>query len=126
MTDATSGVNQVYVYIDGTPTLMQKTGSTYYHNTTLSSGNHTYYISASDNVGNEKESSSGDISIAPNWDIVIDGICDMLDASQISFNWNSGDGSNPGWIRADINNDGYVNILDASQVSAHWQESWYS
>ncbi|MDH7507708.1 MAG: hypothetical protein QHH15_08010, partial [Candidatus Thermoplasmatota archaeon] len=107
-----------------TPILMQNTGSTYYYNTTLSSGNHSYYIYAIDNAGNTETSSTGLISKAPNWDINMDGICNIFDVSLISAKWLQ-TGAN-GWIREDINNDGSVNILDVSIISLHWNEWWWT
>jgi len=124
VTDTTAGVKEVYIYIDGSPILMQKAGGIYYHNATLASGNHTFYIEAKDNAENTQTSSSDKISKAPNWDINMDGTCNGLDVTLLSLKWLNGDGSNKGWIREDINNDGYVNGLDVTQLSLHWLELW--
>jgi len=122
--DVLSGVKEVYLYLDGSPVIMSKTGTTYYYNTTLASGDTNYYITASDIVDNIETTSTDTISKAPNWDINEDGILNGFDVSFLSLNWLVGDGSNPGWIRADINNDGYINGFDVTQISLHWLEMW--
>ena len=122
VTDSLSGINEVFLYVDGTPILMQHTGSLYYYNYTLGSGHHTYYIYATDEADNSQTSVTNPISIAPNWDITMDGVVNVMDVSAISVNWlHTG---TPGWIREDINNDGAVNILDVSAISVHWLETW--
>jgi hypothetical protein len=122
VTDTLSGINEVTLYVDGIPLAMLHTGSTYYYNTTLNSGHYNYYIYATDKADNSETSTSSLISIAPNWDIVMDGECNLLDVSAISFKWLHA--GTPGWIREDINNDGMVNILDVSAISLHWLETW--
>ena len=122
VTDALSGVNQVFLYINSTPYPMQHAGSTYYHNFTLGSGHHNYHIYATDNAGNTQTSSTTVLNISPNWDVNMDGQCNLVDASLVSLKWlNVG---TPGWIREDINNDGTVNILDVSAISLHWMQIW--
>jgi hypothetical protein len=125
VTDGLSGVDEVYIYIQSVQYLMQQTGSTstYYYNWTLNYGNRTYYIKAFDNAGNSKQSDPTIISIPPNWDVIVDGVCNINDVVQISNTWLQV--GTPGWIRADINNDGVVNILDVSAISVHWLEVWW-
>jgi hypothetical protein len=125
VTDATSGVDEVYINLTGSsPELMVNIPGTdtYYYNTTLSSGNYSYNISATDNVENSGSSSTYWFMVPPNWDITMDGICNYMDITRISIEWLS-TGSN-GWIREDINNDGNVNFMDVTQMSLHWLETW--
>jgi len=122
VTDALSGINEVFLNVDSIPLLMQHTGSTYYYNTTLTSGHYNYYIYAIDKADNSESSTTSLISIAPNWDIDMDGICDLVDASKVSLKWLQV--GSPGWIREDINNDGTINILDVSAISVHWLNTW--
>ena len=95
---------------------------TYYYNTTLSSGNYSYNISATDNVENSDSSSTYWFLVPPNWDITMDGVCNYMDITRISIEWLN-TGSN-GWIREDITNDGNVNYMDITQISLHWMETW--
>ena len=124
VTDALSGVDEVHLYLEGSPLFMQNTGSTYYYNTTLDYGNRTYYIHAKDDLGNAETSATGVISVPPNWDINEDGVCDIFDVSLISAAWLQEGAS--GWIREDINNDGKVDILDVSIISLYWLQKWYT
>jgi hypothetical protein len=127
VSDSLSEVNEVYIYIAGSPTLMSKIGTLYYHNTTLNDGDTEFYITATDIIDNYRSSATDTITKAPNWDVDADLLyrsCNGYDVSIISLSWLAGDGTDPGWIRADINNDGYVNGFDITQISLHWLEDW--
>jgi len=102
---------------------MVKQGNNYFCNTTLSEiGTYNYYIWANDSSNNINTSTPDVLTIPPNWDIFVDGVCNGLDVTWVSIYWmNTGD---PGWIRADINNDGVVNGLDVTFISLHWMETW--
>ena len=102
---------------------MTKIGDTYYYNTTFSDvGSYSYFIWANDTSDNVNTSSVDMFDVPPNWDITMDGICDYMDITKISIEWQS-TGSN-GWIREDITNDGWVDYLDITQISLHWGETW--
>ncbi|MDH7507169.1 MAG: hypothetical protein QHH15_05225 [Candidatus Thermoplasmatota archaeon] len=98
----------------------------YYYNTTLTSiGTHNNFIWAVDTTSVSKTSNINPYVKPPNWDINMDGICNILDVTGedgISVNWLKVGAS--GWIRADINNDGLVNILDVSIISLYWMQTW--
>ena len=127
ITDSLSGVDDsnVYIYLDSSPLLWQKTGTNYYYNGTLGSGRYNYHIEATDNAGNTETTSDVPLNIAPNWDINMDGVCNINDVTGlggIATKWLQV--GTPGWIRADIDNNGVVNILDVSIISVYWLGSW--
>jgi hypothetical protein len=95
----------------------------YYYNSTLTDvGSYSYFIWGIDTTNVIKTSGINAYTKAPNWDINMDGICNILDVSQISSYWLHV--GTPGWIRADINNNGEVNIVDVSAISAYWLHTW--
>jgi len=99
-------------------------GGQYYYNTTYTAvGSYSYHIWANDTSDNSNTSSVDTFEVPPNWDINMDGICNIIDVSRCSVEWMNSS-SNNGWIREDINNDGNVNIIDVSQLSVHWLETW--
>jgi hypothetical protein len=102
---------------------MTKTGDTYYHNTTLmDNGTYSYFIWVNDTSDNRNSSSGSPFELPPNWDILIDHDCNIIDLIQVA---NHFDETGPlGWIREDVNNDGDVSIVDLIQVSNHFDETW--
>jgi len=62
---------------------------TYYYNTTLSSGNYSYNISAKDNAENPDSSSTYWFLVPPNWDITMDGVCNFMEVTKMSLEWQS-------------------------------------
>lgn len=61
-------------------------------------------------------------SMPPNWDINIDGYCNILDLLHIAFHL--GQSGQNGWIREDFDKNGRIQILDLVLVSHHLGESW--
>ena len=100
-------------------------GKYYYRSTTAFStvGNYSYYIWAKDSNNNANTSSSVAFSMPPNWDINIDGDCNILDLVSVS-NYYGQSGSN-GWIRQDADNNGLIQVLDLVNLSNHYGTSWY-
>jgi len=97
----------------------------YYYNTSTIFSNHgsySYYIWANDINGNSSTSTVYDFSMPPNWDIDMNGVCNVLDLILIS-NHNDETGS-LGWIREDADNNGIINMLDFVLVSQHYYETW--
>jgi len=98
--------------------------STYYYNTSFSQqGNFSYFIWANDTKNNHAASIPNYFSLAPNWDITNDGICNMLDLTVISTQY--GQINTPGWIREDVDNNGQIQVIDLVFVSNHYEESWW-
>jgi hypothetical protein len=98
-------------------------GDIYYYNTTFTVvGSYSYFIWAIDTNSVSKVSGIDSYTKPPNWDINMDGICNIIDVSMVSAKWLQMGA--PGWIRNDINNDGIVNILDVSMVSMYWLYTW--
>lgn len=95
----------------------------YYYNITFTQyGIYQYFIWASDAWGNACQSSRYEFVMPPNWEIKIDGVCDLLDLITQSNHYEE---TGPyGWIREDVNNDGWINILDLVIVSNHYEEQW--
>jgi hypothetical protein len=102
---------------------MTKTGDTYYHNTTLmDNGTYSYFIWVNDTSDNRNTSTGSPFELPPNWDILIDHDCNIMD---LIFVANHFDETGPnGWIREDVNNDGQVSIVDLIQVANHFDETW--
>jgi hypothetical protein len=99
--------------------------STYYYNTSFSQqGNFSYFIWANDTKNNHAASTTNHFSLAPNWDITNDGICNMLDLTFISTQY--GQINTPGWIREDVDNNGQIQVIDLVFVSNHYGESWWA
>jgi hypothetical protein len=98
-------------------------GDSYYFKTTFTSvGTYSYFIWAIDTTNVRKTSSMNSYIKPPNWDINMDGVCNIFDVTLLSTKWMQTGA--PGWIREDINNDGTVNIGDVSIVSIYWLQSW--
>jgi hypothetical protein len=95
----------------------------YYYNTTFTSvGSYGYFIWVIDATSVSKTSSISSYAKPPNWDINMDGVCNIVDVTLLSTKWLQ-TGSH-GWIREDINNDGTVNIADVSIASVYWMHTW--
>jgi hypothetical protein len=106
-------------------TMNKKMGSsTYYYNISFfQQGNFSYYIWANDTKNNPTASTPNYFSLAPNWDITNDGICNMLDLTFVSAQY--GQINTPGWIREDVDNNGQIQVIDLVFVSNHYGESWW-
>jgi hypothetical protein len=98
--------------------------STYYYNISFSQhGNFSFVIWANDTKNNNAVSTPDYFSLAPNWDITNDGICNLLDLTAISTHY--GQINMPGWIREDVDNNGQIQVMDLVIVSNHNGESWW-
>jgi len=99
--------------------------SYYYNSSTAFSnyGNYSYFIWA-DNINNNIGiSSSYTISMPPNWDVDMNGECNIYDLTLLSNHY--GETGVAGWIREDIDNNGGIEIFDFVFVSNHFTESWW-
>jgi hypothetical protein len=95
----------------------------YYTTTTFSNhGNYDYNIWAIDTSGNPSTSNVYDFAMPPNWDIDMNGVCNILDLTLISNNY--GEQGQNGWLREDIDNNGIIQVLDLAMISAHYYETW--
>lgn len=105
--------------------LAQVTGAdTYFLNTTFQqSGNYTFSIRAVESNGFETVSDIQTISLAPNWDVNEEGICNLADITIISEYY--GQMGSEGWIRADVDNNGEIQVLDFVASSNHYGEGWW-
>jgi hypothetical protein len=101
------------------------TGKYYYRTSTAFStvGNYSYKIWAKDSSNNAVSSSNVKFSMPANWDINLDGNCNILDFVRVSNLYGSTGAS--GWIREDVDNNGVVNILDMNLISNHYRDIWY-
>jgi hypothetical protein len=98
-------------------------GGVYYYNTTFTGvGTYSYLIWANDTTNVSKTSGSNSYKKPPNWDVNMDGFCNIWDVGLLSSQW--GQTGTPGWIREDVNNNGQVDIWDVGLLSAHWGEYW--
>jgi hypothetical protein len=64
------------------------------------------------------------ISAFPDYDVNMDGSCNILDLIQISNKM--GQTGAPGWIREDVDKNGNIRILDMTLVSNHYGESGWN
>jgi hypothetical protein len=95
----------------------------YYYNTTLTSvGIYCYFIWVIDTTSVSNMSSLNSYTKPANWDVNMDGVCNLLDVALVSLKWLQG--GPLGWIREDITNDGTVNIIDVSALSTYWMQTW--
>ena len=98
-------------------------GNSYYFNTTFTNaGTYNYFIWAIDTTSVRKTSSINSYIKPANWDINMDGVCNIFDVTLLSTKWLQVGAA--GWIREDINNDGTVNIGDVSILSIYWMHTW--
>ena len=104
--------------------IARDSGQYYYRSTTSFStvGHYSYTIKAVDTSNNVITSSNMLFSMPPNWDIDMNGACNLLDFILISNQYN--ETGLLGWIREDIDNNGAVNILDFLYISQHYAETW--
>jgi hypothetical protein len=100
-------------------------GKYYYRSTTAFStpGNYTYYIWAKDSSNNANTSSTVAFSMPANWDINIDGYCNILDLVSVSNYY--GQSGSSGWIRQDVDNNGFIQVLDLVNLSNHYGTHWF-
>jgi len=103
--------------------MINASGGVYYYNTTFTNvGSYSYFIWVNDTNNISKISGIYLYTKPPNWDINMDGICNIIDVSMVSAKWLQMGA--PGWVREDINNDGTVNIVDISMLSTYWLHTW--
>jgi hypothetical protein len=129
VTDNTA-IDEVFLNItnpDGSYSNVSMNGanSYYYNSSTAFSthGNYSYYIWAKDSNGNPSTSTVYDLSISPNWDIDMNGVCNVFDLTLISGKYeNQGQ---DGWIREDVDNNGVIQVLDFVYVAEHYGETWW-
>ena len=57
-----------------------------------------------------------------NWDINMDGSCNVLDLVLVSNVY--GNSGSSGWIRSDVDNNGQVAVLDLVLVSNMYGQVW--
>jgi hypothetical protein len=126
------GVSQVVLKIHNpggswnNVTMTSRTSGKYYYRSTTAfstAGNYSYYIWAKDTSNNPNSSSTVVFSMPANWDINMDGYCNILDLVLIS-NYYGQSGSN-GWIRQDVDNNGLIQVLDMVNLTSHYGTSWY-
>jgi nitrous oxidase accessory protein NosD len=98
-------------------------GQCFYHNTTfIQVGMYHYFLWVSDAHGNTCSSSNSEFLMPPNWDIDIDGACNLLDMILISNHYAE---TGPcGWLREDVNNDGSITVLDLVIESNYYEQQW--
>lgn len=95
----------------------------YYFNTTFSApGIYDYFFFAEDTNGNTVVSTPISFTMYANWDINMDGVCDILDLLSVSNKF--GLSGPPGWIREDVNNDGEVRVLDLVILDSYLNETY--
>lgn len=100
--------------------------STFYYNSSTmfkQVGNYSYYILVSDTVGNTNTSKTYNLSIPPNYEIVIDGAINMMDFLQLALQY--GKSGVNGWIREDVDNNGNVCIRDLILSAMKYNETWW-
>jgi hypothetical protein len=99
--------------------------SFYYNSSTMFQqiGNYSYYILVSDTVGNTNTSKTYNLSISPNYEIVVDGAINMMDFLQLSSQY--GRSGVNGWIREDVDNNGNVCIQDLILSAMKYNETWW-
>jgi len=104
-------------------TMILASGGIYYYNTTFSNvGCYNYFICANDTIGNTNASNDYSFEVPPNWDVTMDGVCNIIDLSKVSAHFHE---TGPyGWIREDIDNNGIINIIDLSICSLHFHNTW--
>lgn len=105
--------------------LSQKTDSIiWYVNTTLNEiGNYSMILETEDEYGNTNVSSQKNFFLAPNWDVNIDGKCNLLDLHSISAVY--GENGKNGWIREDVDNNGKITVLDLALISEQYEQEWW-
>ena len=106
--------------------LTQIIGSdTWFVNTSFTQvGNYSLRLYALDAKGNLNHSEIELFSLAPNWDINSDGVCDLLDLNAISSVYGL-EGSD-GWMREDVDNNGKISVLDLAIVSDYYEQGWWT
>jgi hypothetical protein len=96
----------------------------YYQSSTNFSqyGDYCYYISTTSITDNNNNSENYIFSIAPNWDINSDGLCNIIDYIQISNHY--GESGDKGWIREDLDNNGKIDLTDVNIISDYYGKIW--
>ncbi|MFO8077267.1 MAG: hypothetical protein R6U21_01295, partial [Thermoplasmatota archaeon] len=78
---------------------------------------------AEDMQGNKNTSTIHSFSLAPNWDVNMDGLSNLFDFNNISAVY--GSEGTCGWIREDVDNNGKINVLDLTLVSQQYENGWW-
>lgn len=87
-------------------------------------GNYNYFIWANDDNNNFETSKNFDFLMPPNWDINMDGVCNVYDLTLLSNMYGDKNINKPGWIREDIDNNGKIDFKDLVSISNHYGETW--
>ena len=106
--------------------LNHNSGDSYYINSSTAFsqvGNYSYYIWAKDSSNNSVSSGDYYFSMAPNWDINLDGVINIVDLVLVSNHYEEADSS--GWIREDVDNSGEILVIDLVLVSNHYGDIWW-
>jgi hypothetical protein len=107
----------------------QGSGNTYYWNSSsggsmfTNAGNYSITITVTDSTGNDNTSSTLYLDLPENWDMNIDGICDLLDFVAVSNHY-SETNAQSGWIREDVDNNGEIAVLDLVMLSNDYESTW--
>ena len=98
--------------------------SYYYQSSTMCSdyGDYSFVISANDINNNVDTSSNYNFLMPPNWDIDMNGVCNLLDLTLISSSY--GEEGQNGWMREDMDNNGIIQVLDLAIICSHYSETW--
>jgi len=102
-------------------------GDIWYYNTSdifITHGNFSYILNATDTNGNSQTSSAVDFSMPANWDIDMNGICNVFDFTLVANIYE--DSGDAGWTREDVDNNGDIGLLDLVSLSNHYGDSWYN
>ena len=95
----------------------------WFYNTSLQEiGNYSYNITVVDTSWNTNTSEPAYFTLAPNWDVSADGVCDLEDMDLISTQY--GETGSSGWVREDVDNNGIIQVLDLVLISNHYEEHW--
>jgi hypothetical protein len=100
---------------------------TWYYNTSdvfITAGNFSYILNASDYTGNSQTSSSVVFLMPANWDIDMNGICNVFDFTLVANIYENTGAA--GWSREDVDNNGEISLLDLVSLSNHYGDSWYT
>lgn len=101
-------------------------GTSYYINSSTvftQAGNYSYNIWVRNENDTSNISDSYTFSLAPNWDINKDGVCNIFDQLLVANSYE--DTGTAGWIREDVDNNGEIQVFDLVLVSNHYGETWW-
>lgn len=89
-----------------------------------SPGNYSYFIWTKDTSENYNSSVNSFFSMAPNYDINIDGYQNLLDLIAISNLYKQS--GYMGWAREDVDNNGIIQVYDLVLISNYYGQSWWN